>query len=122
MFTEAPGIYTVTVDSSNFASGGALFGCTATPTLQGSDRTVDSNPNPSGTTPSTLASAGSHMTIVFGYNSDVSTGDFVWSDTNANGIQNSGEPGIQNVTLTLRSEERRVGKETEHKTTDDKGK
>jgi hypothetical protein len=31
----------------------------------------------------------------------VSVGDFVWSDTNANGIQDAGEPGISGVTLTL---------------------
>jgi hypothetical protein len=30
---EAPGTYTVTVDASNFAAGGALFGFNASPTL-----------------------------------------------------------------------------------------
>src|SRR5207249_3954319 len=28
-------------------------------------------------------------------------GDFVWSDLNANGIQDAGEPGIAGVTVTL---------------------
>lgn len=32
-----------------------------------------------------------------------SLGDRVWSDTNANGVQEAGEPGIPNVTLTLTS-------------------
>ena len=50
LFTEAPGTYTVTVDASNFASGGALFGFNASPTLNPSCGTaLDSNPNPSGT-------------------------------------------------------------------------
>ncbi|KPQ33797.1 MAG: conserved repeat domain [Phormidesmis priestleyi Ana] len=30
-----------------------------------------------------------------------SIGDFVWNDTNANGITDSGEPGIENVTVDL---------------------
>ena len=30
-----------------------------------------------------------------------SLGDFVWNDTNANGIQDAGEPGIENVTVRL---------------------
>src|SRR4051812_33965544 len=31
----------------------------------------------------------------------VTIGDFVWNDVNANGVQDSGEPGIPGVTLTL---------------------
>ncbi|GLW80517.1 SdrD B-like domain-containing protein [Actinokineospora globicatena] len=33
-----------------------------------------------------------------------SIGDFVWSDTNGNGLQDSGEPGVAGVTLTLYSD------------------
>jgi uncharacterized repeat protein (TIGR01451 family) len=66
LFTEAPGTYTVTVDASNFNSGGALAGYTASPTLQGTPAT-DSNANPSGTTPGTLAAGGSDLTVDFGY-------------------------------------------------------
>ncbi len=32
-----------------------------------------------------------------------SIGNFVWKDSNGNGIQDSGEPGIQGVTVTLKS-------------------
>src|SRR5262249_8990485 len=72
LFTEAPGTYTVTVDSGNFTGSGALVGYTATPTLQGNDRSIDSNKSPSGTTPSALPSSGSDLTIDFGYvNPDV---------------------------------------------------
>src|SRR5437660_1176343 len=58
-FTEAPGAYTVTVDASNFTGTGVLVGYAASATLQGSDRTLDSNVNPSGTTPAALPSGGS---------------------------------------------------------------
>ena len=103
LFTEAPGTYTVTVDASNFAAGGALAGYNVSPTLQGSDRSVDSNANPSGTTPSPLLS-GSDLTVDFGYYNPAtlaSLGDFVWNDANANGIQDSSEKGIPNVTVNL---------------------
>ena len=65
-FAEAPGAYTVTLAPDNYLPGGALAGFIPTPTLQGSDRNVDSNPNPSGTTPSTLLSDGDDTTIDFG--------------------------------------------------------
>src|SRR5262249_23236279 len=80
-FKEAPGTYTVTVDASNFTGSGAMVGYTATPTLQGSDRTVDSNVSPSGTTPSALASGGSDTSLDFGYFKPVTIGDFVWKDS-----------------------------------------
>ena len=67
LFTEAPGAYTVTVDASNFAGGGALASYTASPTLQGSNQAVDSNVSPSGTTPGTLPDGSSDLTIDFGY-------------------------------------------------------
>src|SRR5262249_45220805 len=85
--TEDPGTYTVTVDASNFGPGGALFGYTPTPTLQGPNRSVDNNPNPSGTTPSSLPGGSSDLTLDFGYYRPVTIGDFVWNDLNADGIQ-----------------------------------
>jgi uncharacterized repeat protein (TIGR01451 family) len=67
-FTEPPGTYTVTVDASNFASGGTLFGYTASPSLvPGCGTDEDSNGSPSGTTPGTLTSGGSDLTVDFGY-------------------------------------------------------
>src|SRR5204862_133986 len=98
---EAPGTYTVTVDASNFSGAGALVGYNVSPTLQGGDTTKDSNPNPSGTTPGTLTGGSSDLTVDFGYYKNVTIGDFVWNDTNANGIQDSGETGINGVPLTL---------------------
>ena len=101
LFSEVPGTYTVTVDSSNFSGSGALVGYNASPTLQGSNTAIDSNPNPSGTTPSLLGNAGSDLTIDFGYYKNVAIGNFVWNDLNGNGVQDGGEPGIAGVMLTL---------------------
>jgi uncharacterized repeat protein (TIGR01451 family) len=122
LFTEAPGTYTVTVDSSNFTGTGALVGYNASPTLQGSDRTVDSNTNPSGTSPGTLAGGSSDLSVDFGYYKNVTIGDYVWNDSNANGIQNSGESGIQGVTLTLTGTNGAGVSVTDHATTDSSGK
>ena len=49
----------------------------------------------------TLSSGENNPTIDFGYYQKGSIGDFVWNDLNGNGIQDSGEPGIQGVTLSL---------------------
>jgi hypothetical protein len=123
LFTEAPGTYTVTVDASNFVAGGALFGFTASPTLNPACGTaLDSNPNPSGTTPGTLPGGSSDLTVDFGYYKNVTIGDFVWNDTNANGCQDAGELGIPGVTLTLTGTNGSGGSVTDHATTDANGK
>ncbi len=105
LFTEVPGTYTVTVDASNFTGTGALVGYTASPTLQGGNTALDSNPNPSGTTPTDLTPGGSSdLTVDFGYYQPATLaglGDYVWNDVNANGIQDTGEAGIKGVTVTL---------------------
>jgi hypothetical protein len=121
LFTELPGTYTVSVDASNFASGCALFGYTPAPILQGSDRTVDSNPSPSATSPATLASGSSDPTADFGYYRPVTVGDFVWDDGNGNGVQDAGEPGIGGVTLTLTGTTGAGAAVTDHATTDGAG-
>ena len=97
-FNEPPGTYTVTVDASNLTN--ALAGYSATATGTGSPSS-DSNSNPSSTSPASLTSGASDTTVDFGFYAPVTVGDFVWLDTNGNGIQDSGEPGIQGVTLTL---------------------
>src|SRR4029077_21031659 len=51
--------------------------------------------------PGTVASGGSDQTIDFGFYQPVMVGNFVWNDSNGNGVQDSGEPGIPGVTLTL---------------------
>ena len=115
------------VDTSNFAAGGALAGFTPSPTLVsqlpnpicGPDQ--DSNANPSPTTPPTLTSGGSDETVDFGYYKPITIGDFVWNDSNANGIQDSGEAGINGVTLTLTGTNGSGQSVTDHATTSGNG-
>ncbi len=77
---------------------------------QGSDRTLDSNPDPAtGRTGAIVLAAGQHdPTIDAGLHQQplgdpCSLGDFVWLDYDADGIQNAGEPGLDGVTVTLYS-------------------
>ncbi|HEX4796237.1 MAG TPA: SdrD B-like domain-containing protein, partial [Humisphaera sp.] len=51
----------------------------------------------------------------------VTVGDFVWNDTNHDGIQNSGEPGINGVTLTLTGTNSNNSPVTDHTTTTGNG-
>ncbi|MFK4760034.1 SdrD B-like domain-containing protein [Microbacterium sp. ZW T5_45] len=77
----------------------------------GDDRAADSNPGTDGrysfTTPATgdnSATPGEadDPTIDVGYLiPSVSVGDFVWLDTDRDGVQEEGEPGIPGVTLTI---------------------
>ena len=62
----------------------------------------DSNASPASVT--LAGNASSDLTIDFGFNAPCagSIGDFVWNDLNSNGIQDAGEPGIANVSVTLR--------------------
>src|SRR5205807_2270219 len=48
-----------------------------------------------------LTSGGSDLTVDFGYYKPLTVGDLVWQDSNGNGIQDSGEPGIAGVTVKL---------------------
>ena len=99
IFTEAPGTYTVSGGRQQPA-GGTLAGYAPTPALQGSDRSIDSNPNPAAPRRRRCPRR-QRSTVDFGYYKPVTIGDFVWNDTNGNGIQDAGEPGISGVTVTL---------------------
>jgi SdrD B-like domain/Secretion system C-terminal sorting domain len=66
----------------------------------------------------TLESGNYNHTYDFGFYQPLgSIGDFVWNDLNANGVQDSGEPGLQGVTITLT----KPGGVTETATTDANG-
>ena len=82
------GIYTVTV--------GTPAGFAPSPTGAGTPSTDN---NGSGTSVTLATSADN--TIDFGFYRLGSIGDFVWNDLNHNGIQESGEPGIAGVTVSL---------------------
>jgi hypothetical protein len=49
----------------------------------------------------TLESGQNNPTIDAGYYKPASLGDYVWDDTNGNGRQDAGEPGISGLTVTL---------------------
>ncbi|MEA2602424.1 MAG: large repetitive protein [Acidobacteriota bacterium] len=49
----------------------------------------------------TLAAAASRTDVDFGYRGTASIGDRVWRDTNSNGIQDTGEAGLNGVTVQL---------------------
>jgi hypothetical protein len=48
------------------------------------------------------------LTFDAGFVQPFGLGDFVWRDTNANGVQDAGEPGIGNVLVTLYRDEART--------------
>lgn len=81
----------------------------ASAAVQGNDRAIDSNGAGTGNCSAAvvLASGETNLTVDFGFDCGTasptlaSVGDFVWRDTNGNGVQDSGEAGIKGVTLTL---------------------
>ncbi|MCI5167171.1 MAG: hypothetical protein D3903_14020, partial [Candidatus Electrothrix sp. GM3_4] len=89
--------YKVEVDTSTL-----LADYVASPTLQGTDSTVDSNEN--GTVVKLINDFAEDMTIDFGYNSPCSgyIGDYVWLDTNKDGLQDILDSGISHVSVILR--------------------
>ncbi len=93
--------YDVVINSSNFEFGGALKGHIASPANMGSDDTIDSD----GIDNSSIVCVDPgdvNLTIDFGYVPLPATiGDYVWSDTNNNGTQDSGELGIEGVVVDL---------------------
>ncbi len=92
-FTGLPdGSYTVDVtDAGNVLLG--LWHSLGAPGVAGQSQTD----------PYTVAASGGNSYVVdYGYYSaPASLGDFVWNDLNVNGIQDSGEPGLAGVLVTL---------------------
>ena len=92
-----PGDYTV-----NFA---LPTGFAFTYQDEGSDDTIDSDPDQTtgDVTGIVMTSGTPNLTIDAGMIDLANTniGDYVWEDLNGNGIQDSGEPGIENVVVTL---------------------
>eukprot|EP00903_Cladosiphon_okamuranus_P000629 g627.t1 len=81
----------------------APAGFEATPANQGGDDALDSDADETTgqTGVITLESGENDPTNDAGYYQPASLGDFVWEDTDADGIQDAGEPGIENVTVML---------------------
>ena len=87
-----PCTYTVTF--------GTPTGYTPSPANQGGNDATDSD-SVGGTVSVALASGENNTTIDAGFFNPGSIGNFVWNDLNHNGIQDTGEPGIPGVTVTL---------------------
>ncbi|ADI75084.1 conserved repeat domain protein (plasmid) [Methanohalobium evestigatum Z-7303] len=90
-----PGVYNVSFAAP--PESGYVF----TPKDQGSDE-KDSDANSTGnTTCINLVSGETNDTIDAGMYQPASVSDFVWNDTNCNGIQDPGEKGVANVEVRL---------------------
>jgi uncharacterized protein YfaS (alpha-2-macroglobulin family) len=85
-FMVFPGVYTVRVASSNFNTGGVLANTKSTT---------------GGNTQTKTVTNANVLTYDFGYRTCTTLGDTVFKDLNGNGSQDSGEPGIANVTVEL---------------------
>ena len=118
--TGEPGMKDVTIillDSNGFVMGAAVsdvngeFSFTGVPNGNYTIRIEDATGKLigyAGTTPAAqngllaVTVAGSNVSgVSFGYNGPGRIGDIVWRDLNRNGIQDSGEAGIQGVTVRL---------------------
>ncbi|MHB9665076.1 SdrD B-like domain-containing protein, partial [Staphylococcus aureus] len=91
-------------------------GYTPTQVGSGTDEGIDSN----GTSTTGVIKDNDNDTIDSGfYKPTYNLGDYVWEDTNKNGVQDKDEKGISGVTVTLKDENDKVLKTV---TTDENGK
>ncbi|HUN24450.1 MAG TPA: SdrD B-like domain-containing protein, partial [Anaerolineales bacterium] len=101
-----PGSYTIQFDLSTLPSG-------YTVTLQNAgDDTLDSDADTTTglTQQVTLVAGESNLTLDMGiYPLPAKLGNYVWEDTNGNGLQDNGEPGIEGVTVNLWIDENNDG-------------
>ena len=79
-------------------------GYEVSPRNQGGDESVDSNPDPvTGDTANiNLGPNEFDRTIDMGLYQPAALGDFVWEDTDGDGVQDPNEPGVPGVTVRLR--------------------
>ncbi|MFD4669667.1 SdrD B-like domain-containing protein [Lentzea sp. NPDC058450] len=101
-FTDLPdGTYTVCFDVANLPAD--YKGYLPTRQTAGSDSTKDSNIGADGcSAPTSLGpNKRTDFTIDAGLRPPNKLGDFVWVDTNKNGLQDANEPGVPNVTVKL---------------------
>ena len=102
--TDSSGIYNFTVvPGSYIVQFVQPSGYSASPQYRGTDTTIDSNANISTGKSDvvTVAAGATDNTIDAGFFQPASLGDFVWNDLNANGVQDTGESGIPDVTVNL---------------------
>jgi uncharacterized repeat protein (TIGR01451 family) len=93
-----PGNYYVVFDKTTLPAGYVI----TQPNLGGDDA-KDSDGDSNGRTPATgfLPSGSQDLTLDLGIYQPVTVGDYVWIDSNDNGQQDNGEPGVKGVTVAL---------------------
>ncbi|MEM9545868.1 MAG: SdrD B-like domain-containing protein [Bacteroidota bacterium] len=95
-----PGNYQVQFDVSSLPDG-----CSFTVQDQGGDDALDSDVDANGFAPCTFIQGGEYdSTFDAGLIALPNIGDFVWHDTDGDGIQDPGEPGIEDVMVLLYNE------------------
>ena len=101
--TDGDGLYLFTVvPGSYYVKFIKPVGYNLSPADVGADDTIDSDADVNGKTQTvTVLSGEQNLTLDAGMYQNVSLGDFVWLDKNANGIQDVGETGVQNVLVQL---------------------
>ncbi len=93
--------YTVTIDKT--ASAAALAGYVPTTANAGTNTSIDSSSWTASSTGLTVDGQ-KDLTLDFGFVvQPVSIGDYVWLDNNRDGLQTAGEPGVKDVTVTLKN-------------------
>jgi hypothetical protein len=88
--------------------GGALVGLVPARTAVGADRAIDSDgilttPQVDSAAITTTGPGVADRTIDFGFTPPYAVGDVAFRDTNNNGLQDAGEPGVPRVTVTLQT-------------------
>jgi len=101
--TDANGLYSFSVDPGTYSVAiQTPSGYVITGKDLGGDDAKDSDINASGQTGTyTLAAGQTDLTADAGLYQLAQLGDRVWLDTNKNGVQDSGETGVQGVKVTL---------------------
>jgi len=89
--------------SSRTLSFNSITGHTFAQQDQGTDDAIDSDISTSNGRTSSFTATGVVSNLAAGYLVPGSVTTFVWDDQDADGIQDAGEPGLSNVTVTLRS-------------------
>ncbi|WP_461126013.1 SdrD B-like domain-containing protein [Spirosoma aerophilum] len=93
-----PGVYCVIFDKTTLPTGYTFTSANTTPDATDSD----ANPVTGKTTNYTLAAGDQNLTVDAGILPlTASLGDYVWLDTNKNGVQDPTETGVTNVTAVL---------------------
>ncbi len=94
--------YTVTIVKDDEGTKAALKDLVPTTVGAGSDKSLDSSTGRASSWVDLSTDGANDPTLDFGFlRARVSVGDYVWLDTNHNGIQNKNEKGIKGVVLKI---------------------